>query len=238
MASMTLDDLVAQLRKAYGAALEAVVLYGSAAAGEHIAKRSDYNVLVIVDALPMQQLRAASAVARAWSEAGNPPPLTLTSAEWRASADIFPMEYADILERHRVLHGTLPLDGVHPTREHLRLQLEQQAMGKVLQLRQGILAAGADAKAQLQLLSASLSTMMVIFRAASRLHGERPSTDYEALSRSVAATAGFDPEPFARVVRHVRGTSKLDGADVGTVLAGYLTGMEQLVAHLDRFDLP
>ena len=109
---------------------------------------------------------------------------------------------------------------------------------KVLQLRQAILAAGADVKAQQQLLSASLSTMMVIFRGASRLHGERPSTDYEALSRSVAATAGFDPEPFVRVVRHVRGTAKLDGSGVGTALAGYLTGMEQLVAHLDRFDLP
>jgi hypothetical protein len=148
------------------------------------------------------------------------------------------MEYADILERHRVLHGTLPVDGVQPTRAHLRLAVEQQAMGKVLQLRQGVLAAGADGKAQLQLLSASLSTMMVIFRGASRLHGDRPSADYEALSRAVAATAGFDPEPFARVVRHVRGAEKLGPAEAGTVLAGYLTGMEQLVAHLDRFDQP
>ncbi len=235
---MTLDDLVAQLRKAYGDALEAVVLYGSAAAGEHIARRSDYNVLMIVEALPMQQLRAASAVARAWADAGNPPPLTLTSAEWRSSADIFPMEYADILERHRVLHGRLPVEGMQPTRDHLRLAVEQQAMGKVLQLRQGVLAAGVDGKAQLQLLSASLSTMMVIFRGASRLHGDQPSADYEALSRSVAGTAGFDPAPFVRVVRHVRGTEKLGPTDAGTVLAGYLNGMEQLVAHLDRFDQP
>src|SRR5258707_8543144 len=28
-----------------------------------------------------------------------------TVDEWRHSADVFPMEYADILERHRVLHG-------------------------------------------------------------------------------------------------------------------------------------
>ena len=35
MAQMTLDELVSQLRAAYGAALRSVVLYGSAAAGEH-----------------------------------------------------------------------------------------------------------------------------------------------------------------------------------------------------------
>jgi predicted nucleotidyltransferase len=34
---MTLDDLVSQLRAAYGEALRAVVLYGSAAAGDHAA---------------------------------------------------------------------------------------------------------------------------------------------------------------------------------------------------------
>ena len=51
MAKMTLDELVAQLQKAFGDGLQSVVLYGSAAAGEHIPKRSDFNVLVIVRAL-------------------------------------------------------------------------------------------------------------------------------------------------------------------------------------------
>ena len=116
---MKLDELVDQLKKVYGAQLQAVVLYGSAAAGEHIAKRSDYNVLVIVDELTMDHMRAGAAVARAWGEGGNPPPLTLTSSEWRGSADIFPMEYADILERHRVLFGAPPFDGISVDRRHL-----------------------------------------------------------------------------------------------------------------------
>src|SRR5689334_19002321 len=99
MAKMTPEQLVEQLRAAYGAALRSVVLYGSAAAGEHIAKRSDYNVLVLVDELSVERLRAAAAVSRAWGESGNPPPMTLTVREWRASSDIFAMEYADILDR-------------------------------------------------------------------------------------------------------------------------------------------
>src|SRR5678810_119420 len=131
---MTLEELVAQLQKVYGAQLRSVVLYGSAAAGEHIPKRSDYNVLVVVDELTMQHMRAGAAVARAWGEDGNPPPLTLTQSEWRGSADIFPMEYADILERHRVLFGDPPFDGISVDRKDLRLQLEQEAMGKVIKL--------------------------------------------------------------------------------------------------------
>ena len=74
------------------------------------------------------------------THAGNPPPLTLTTREWRRSSDIFSMEYADILERHKVLHGQLDMN-VTVDPEHLRLQLEHEAMGTLLQLRRGALAA-------------------------------------------------------------------------------------------------
>jgi len=235
MAKMTPDELVAQLRAAYGADLRSVVLYGSAAAGEHIPKRSDYNVLVIVDTLSMEQLRAAAAVARAWGEAGNPAPMTLTLEEWRGSADIFAMEYADILERHKILYGESPFDGIRVDPRDLRLQVEHEAMGKVLKLRQGVLTAGGDPKRLVELLAASLSTIMVVFRAVIRLHGAVPAKDNIAVSQAVAGFGGVDATPFERVVRHVRGEQAIAPADAGAVMAGYLGGMEALVAHLDRF---
>jgi hypothetical protein len=235
MAKMTLDELVAQLVKVFGADLRAVVLYGSAAGGEHIAKKSDYNVLVVTDTLTMDHLRTGAAVARAWGDAGNIPPLILTTSEWRSSADIFPMEYADILERHRVLHGTLPLDQIGVAPADLRLQLEHEAMARVLQLRRAILGAGGDANRQLELLSGSLSAMMVVFRAVLRLNGGRPSADYAELSREVATRASFDAAPFLRVIRHVRGEEAMAASQAAEVLPGYLRGAERLVAYLDRY---
>jgi hypothetical protein len=238
MATMTLDDLVMQLRTAYGSHLSAVVLYGSAAGGEHIPKQSDYNVLLLLDRIDGAELAAASSVARAWRDAGNPPPMTMTVDEWRHSADVFPMEYADILERHRMLHGTPPFEGITVSREHLRLQLEQQVMGKVLQLRQALLLAGTDAKRQTELIGASLSTMMVLFRAVVRLHGERPSEDNIALSERVGTLAGFDAAPFVRAVRHVRGESRIPSSDVGPLLTAYMAGIERLDTYLDGFAPP
>jgi hypothetical protein len=232
---MTLDELVSQLRAAYGNELRSVVLYGSAARGEHDSKRSDYNVLVIVDSLDTSKLAGASAASRAWAEAGNPAPLTLTTSEWRGSADIFPMEYADIIERNRVLFGEPPFDGISVDHTHLRLQLEQEAMGKLIKLRQGVLAAGNEGQRQLELLVASKSAILIIFRAFLRLHGETPSTDNVALVEAVAKRVGFDATPFARVIRHVRGESPIPSAEVSTVLAEYLRGMRQLVGYLDQY---
>jgi hypothetical protein len=232
---MKLDELVRQLQLAYADALRSVVLFGSAVAGEHRPNKSDYNVLVIVDALPLDRLRAVAAVSRAWAEDGNPPPMTFTTREWKGSGDIFPMEYADILERHRVLFGTLPVDGISVKPADLRLQVEHQTMGKLLQLRQAIMGAGGDTALQLDVLEKSLSTLMVIFRASVRLNGQVPSQDYEALTLSVAERAGFSPEPFVRVIRHARGTEKLPRDKASVILEEYLTAMERLVTYLDEF---
>ena len=237
MATMTLEELVRQLRAAYGAPLSCVVLYGSAASGEHVRKKSDYNVLVLLDRFDAGTLAAVSAVARAWRDAGNPPPMTMTVDEWRRSSDVFPMEYADILERHRVLHGTPPFEGISVSREHLRLQLEQQVMGKLLQLRQGALLAGTDGKRQLELIAASLSTIMVLFRAVIRLTAETPVGDNVAIAERVAQIAGFDATPFTRAARHHRGEASIAPDDAGAALVGYLSGVERLDAFLDTFTI-
>ena len=233
--AMTLEELVTQLRSAYGAQLSCVVLYGSAAAGEHVAKKSDYNVLVLLSRIEAGALAAASAVARAWNENGNPPPMTMTEDEWRRSSDVFPMEYSDILARNRVLYGSPPFAGISISRESLRLQLEQQVMGKLLQLRQGALMAGTDGGRQLGLIGASISTIMVLFRAVLRLAGEPVPADSASVVQRVATLAGFNAEPFVRALRHHRGDGKLPTAEAGGVLSQYLSGVERLDAYLDTF---
>jgi hypothetical protein len=161
--------------------------------------------------------------------------MTFTSREWKSSSDIFPMEYADILERHKVLYGDAPFNGIRVSPSDLRLQVEQQTMGKLLQLRQATMGAGGDSKLQLEVLEKSLSTLMVIFRGVSRLVGEAPSQDYEELTRALAQRAGFSPEPFVRVIRHVRGTEKISRESAVGILEEYLAAMERLVAYLNEY---
>lgn len=233
--SMSLDDLVAQLKQAHGDALAAVVLYGSAASGEAITGQSDLNVMVLCTSLPLSTMRTLGQTMRAWSEAGHQPVLQMTVTEWRNSADIFPMEYADILERHRVLYGALPLDGISVQREHLRLQLEQEAMGKLLRLRRGVMVAGTDTDKQQELLRASLSTLLVLFRAVMRLDGEQPPRDAAQVISVVSARCGFDAGPFQQVAALKRGAT-LSPADTSGVLEGYVGGMSTLVGYLNTLD--
>jgi hypothetical protein len=231
---MTLDEFVAQLRAAYGTALRSVVLYGSAAAGgtEHIAKKSDYNVLIIVDEVPLARLRELSAVARAWRDSGNHPPMTFTEREWRSCSDIFPMEYADILERNRLLYGEDPFGSIAVEHDDLRLQVEREAMGVLLRLRGAVLLAGTDSSEQLKLMTASLSTLMVVFRGILRLAGRKPPHSYSELASEVSSLAGIDAAPFDAVARQLRDSKAITKERAGDVLGSYLSGMEAIAMYV------
>ncbi len=231
---MHLDDLVAQLRAAHGESLVGIVLYGSAARGEHVVGHSDQNVLVIVDQIDIATLRALGQTARAWQDAGNPPPLLLTRREWLGSADVFPMEYADILERHRVLAGTMPMDGLAVRTSDLRLQVEQESLGKLLRLRRATIVAGTDRARQREVLRASLSAFLVVFRGVLRLHGDTPPTDSADVIVQTAMRCGFDATPFSQIHRLVHGGVLADREVDGTMM-GYVHGAEALVAYLDQF---
>ena len=236
MAKMKLEDLVSQLRAAYGDALSAVVLYGSAAGGEHHAKRSDMNILVIAKTLTVSSMRAAGAVARAWGEAGHPPPLTLTEAEWRSSVDVFAIEHADILQRHKILFAAPLFDlkyGVTVSPRDLRLQLEYEALGMLLRLRGRVLTSDHDAAQRLETLVSGTSQVLVLFRALLRLRDEAPPADNEELCRVAASRAGFDASPFIAVLAHWRGEKTIDAGQLDGMLAAYHAGLEQVVAYLD-----
>ncbi|MEP6834955.1 MAG: nucleotidyltransferase domain-containing protein [Gemmatimonas sp.] len=236
--SMTLDHLVAELSRVYAEGLRSIVLYGSAASGEQVEGRSDYNVLVIVDRIDRNRLQQLSDTSRSWIHAGNPLPLTLTQAEWARSADIFPMEYSDILERHRVLKGENPFAEIRVAPGDLRLQVEHEAMGTLLRLRAGVMKAGSDAKRQSALMQDSLSSLMVIFRGFMRLHGELPPRDTHLVAEFVAKRASFDVTAFARVIALGREGRAIPAADTEPTLDAYVAGMEALVAYLDAYHLP
>jgi hypothetical protein len=233
MAKMTLDALVSQLKLAFGAELAAVVLYGSGARDTSGATPRGSNVLVVVARITMETLAREAAIAAAWTEAGHPPLLTMTSDEFHGSADIFPIEYADLLDAHRVLYGEIALDAMQVERADLRLHLEHEAMGKLLRLRRGILATRDAKKRQLALLSESVGAFLVLFRALLRVQGDAAPADAAALVTAAAARAGFDPAPFHLALRHARG-EKIPAADAPAVLSAYLAGATQLAHYIDR----
>ena len=233
MATMTLEELVRQLSLVHGVGLRCVALYGSTARGEQISRTPNLNVLVLVDTIDMDYLKREASVARAWREAGHPPPLTLTMSEWRTSSDIFPMEYADILAHNRVLHGALPPERPTVRREDLRLQLEHETLSKLFRLRHAVLSSGGEARALLEMVESSAPSIMALLRATLRLAGEESPAESTAALDRVQVVTGINTATFRRVLGHARGDAKVKEADATSLTANYLSSVAELVAWVD-----
>jgi hypothetical protein len=232
---MTLDDLVRELQRAAGDSLTAVVLYGSAAGRDYHSASSDQNVLVLVREAKVTTLRTLAPVVRQWVGMGNPPPLLLTVEEWRQRADVFAIEYADLLERHRVLHGEFPTDGIVVQREHLRVQIEAEAMGKLLRFRRGVMSAGDDVKRLRALVEEAFPAMQALLRAVLHLNGESATRSTEEVVARAAELAGFKAAPILAVLAHRRGTTVLKDDGLAGAVEGYLEELETLVGYADAY---
>ena len=231
---MTPEQLTERLREVMPSGLRSVVLYGSAAAGDHVPGRSDYNVLVVADRLAAAELGALAAPARAWAKAGYRPPLLFTPAELAASADAFPIELLDIQESHKILFGEDPLAGVRVKPEHLRLELERELKAKLLALRESYLLACGKARRVLDLLTASLSAFLVLFRASLRLYQDDvPTHKLEAL-RALARHVGFDPKVFLTVQELKEGRLKPKAVAADALFEQYLRTIEEVADAVDH----
>lgn len=224
------------LAGAYGEALRCVVLYGSAARGEYREKTSDLNLLVLLATTDTQTLRRGTALARAWAAEGNPPPLLMSESEFRGSADVFPMELADMADAHVTLHGDDPFTGMEITPEDLRLQLERELKGAWIRLRTRYLTDAGDAAKWEPVLLKSLSTFLVMFRTVLRLGGSDGVRDPERVLAETAARVGFDPQPLLEIQRARSGAQKLDVRPDSAVVTGYLQAVARVVDYVDRFE--
>jgi hypothetical protein len=197
---MTLEKFVEELKAVWGDNLVSLVLYGSAAAGDFVEKKSDYNTLAVLRDDSAAALKKAIPVVRRWVKSGHPAPVVFTSAKLAVSCDVFPLEFQDIRDKGRVLAGEDILSSLVLGRGDARRQLEHELSGKIQNIRRALLS-GAD---PVKLRQGSLPSLLILFRHVLRLLGESSpaakSAALEPLCRKLslnrAAFEGQDDEAY------------------------------------------
>jgi len=230
------QQLVEKLQKAYGERLVSVVLYGSAAAGDHHAKFSDYNILCVLSQLSTRELGAGETIFRWWREQGSPSPLLLTEREVETSTDCFAIEFNDIKQHHQLLFGKDVISALVVEQTFYRAQVEHDLRAKLLRLRQKASGMLSDAGLLRRLLLDSVSTFCVLFRHALILHGaEGPSAKREVIARA-SQRFGFDPLPFEKLLSIREERLKAREVEPVALLDAYLEAISVVIAAVDRLE--
>ena len=234
VADKQLANLVGQMKKAVGANLQSVILYGSAASGEFDPEYSNLNLLCILRETAFSSLRALAPAVEAWSRNARSAPLVITWDELQRSADVFSIELLDMKQNYRVLYGEDLLQHLQvPMRLH-RAQLEYELREKLILLRERILLSGGKRQRLQELLLRSVPSFLTLFRHALLALGEPvPGNKSEVVER-LSEKAGFDPAVFEQLLHVRKRKTGADSMQVEEVLGKYLAALERVVLTVDR----
>src|SRR5207253_1064893 len=207
-----LNSLIQDLRATHAENLASVVLYGSAAAGDHVELRSDYNLLIALNRITPEDLRQAQAPAREWQRLGHPLPVYFTVEELSDAADVFPIEFHQMANARVVLYGRDPFEFVKLSNTNLRHQAEYELRSKLIQLRRLYIPASVSIEKLCDLMSDSLSSFAALFRAVLILHGQEAPIAKPDCVRATAKLLKLDPAPFEKIFEF-RASDKLPSSE-------------------------
>ena len=235
-----LKELVDKLTHAYQDRLVSVVLYGSGAAGNHDAKFSDLNVLCVLKQITPRELGEGEPIMRWWREHKHPSPLLMSEEEAHNSADCFPIEFRDMQDHRKVLHGVDVIADVKVDTKHYRTQVEHELRAKLFRLRQQGAQVLSDPAALLKLCVDSVATFCILGRHALLAGGiEITGGRREAVQRlGQKLEASSNPMDMLLDLREGKTTADhvLEENDSVSLFAQYLEFIRRMVEYVDRME--
>ena len=218
----------------HGKNLRSIILYGSATGPDFVHKRSNINLMLILDDVTQSSLQRSLKVVAKGRKMGIVAPLFLSEDHIRRSADVFPIEFLDIQENHLVLYGDDPFEELEIDRSNIRLQCEHELKGKLIRLRQGYLERGLLKKGIATLLTESLTSFIPIFRNMLRLKGLEPPKHKKEVIEKTAEVFGVSARPFLKILELKRAKRIPDAKGLDALLADYLVGLDRLAVIIDE----
>ena len=232
-----LNGLLRDLQTTHGDNLASVLLYGSAAAGDHVELRSDYNLLITLNRITPEDLRLAQAPMREWQRLGHPLPVYFTSEELSDAADVFPIEFQQMANARVVLYGRDPFEFIELSNANLRHQTEYELRSKLIQLRRMYIPASVSIEKLCDLMSDSLASFAALFRAVLLLHGEEAPVAKPECVRATVHLLKLDADPFERIFGfRAAGTLPATEKETNDIFAAYMAQIEQVIEVVDELD--
>jgi len=230
--------LTTRLKDVFSGDLLAVVLYGSAVSDSYCEGVSDINVMIILEKGNAARLSAFGKAAKSILRKYRISPFIITSEELATAADVFVIEYCDILDAHEVVYGSEEIPkAIIVSMENLRLQLEEKLRGAVGDIRGMLVAAGGNEKLLKEFILGWSSLGGVLFRGLLRLKGKSiADLDAEAAIALVEKEYGVSLEGFS-ALNSLRQSKKIQPLAATAFAEKLLDALGVLVQIVDAMEV-
>jgi predicted nucleotidyltransferase len=226
----SLAEFVEACKAGFKGDLLSVVLFGSAAEGR-LRATSDVNVLVVLKAFTKDGADRMREPLRFAKAAIDLNAMFVLEGELGAAMEAFALRFADIAQRHRVLHGPDPFADVHLERAALIRRLRQVLLNMQIRARERYITLAPRAEQLVRHIADSAGPLRAAAAALLHLEGTPAASPKAALEQFVAQCndAGFGAALAAMSI--ARETRMLDA---GTAAPVAITLMRLIAALRTR----
>ncbi|MCL5808925.1 MAG: hypothetical protein M1418_10400 [Deltaproteobacteria bacterium] len=230
-------EITEDYQQIFGVHLLSIILYGSGAGEDYIPGRSDLNFLITLTEQGVERLdRILGTVAR-WRKRSVAIPLIMTRSYLEGSQDSYPIEFLNMKRRYIVVFGADVLAELTFDRCHIRLQIERELRGKLINLRSGYIATGGNTRKIRALITLSLTAFVSLFSALLYLRNiEIPHGKREVITAAGKAF-GIDAPIFLKCEEIRRKTDRFSSAEVQAVFQAYMKEVNRLCDQIDRMEV-
>lgn len=230
----TKEKLLPLLKESFGENLKSVIMYGSAVTDNFNPESSDINVLVILEKRDTASLTLFGKKSKTAVKKYRFTVLPLAENDFLDSSDVFPMEYNDIHDSHKVVAGENILEKLVITKNNLRHQLEERFRGLVNQICQAVLSCAGDKKILKSELRHIPGITRMLLRSALRLKGVDPKE--VPSGRLFAEIKSLYSADFSFVSDFAEKYPGKEAGDVFDFTSELLENLDIVVSEIDSMD--
>lgn len=150
------------------------------------------------------------------------------------SAAVFPLEFLEIQEQHRVLDGRDPFIGFHVKTDRLREAVVQGLMSHLLRLRQRYVEGGGSVEATTILLPLSITSIVPLLRGVQRLLGRPVLSHSDAVIKDVSEQLQLDLQGLLDTLLLKRGQISSGSHELPRLFDRYLQAATLLTRAVEQ----
>jgi len=230
-----LIGITERLKSLYADGLVSVILYGSAARGEFKKKHSNINLAVILSDMSLENLAKAKIdlSSRRYAMFNI---IFFTEEYIGRSGDIFPIEFLDMRDNHRVMYGKDVFLGIDIDMKHLRFQCEQELKEKLLQI-SGFYMVNRNKNILTAFLFKSLNSTLHILRNFIRLKGRVSPMDKEGIISELSREAGSPLTSMSGILEAFKSNRRLSSSEIDKFFFGFVDELKNIAEAVDRMSI-
>ncbi|HOD34879.1 MAG TPA: nucleotidyltransferase domain-containing protein [Syntrophales bacterium] len=230
------NEFTEDAKKVFGDELQSIILYGSGARGDYRPGKSDLNFLIVLTAKGIDFIDGFMETCAKWRKRRVATPFFMTRSFIRSALASYPVEFLNITRNLVLVYGEDVLKDLDFDHQTLRNQCERELTGKLLLLRSAFLETKGEADRLRNLIRASITAFISIFRALIHLKGLDIPRQRREIVKAAADAYGIDAEIFLRCVDVKEGKVDLSTAEIKVVFDQYLKEVGKLweIVHRTR----